>query len=498
MAFHLIFDQVCFSHESTVSVLFENLSLDFPPGWTGIVGPNGSGKSTLLHLATRRLEPDSGTIRIPRTVAYCPQRTDQAPAALKEMLTSSDPEAWAIASRLGMAPDWPVRWNQLSHGERKRAQIGVALWQNPDILAIDEPTNHIDAGARELLIASLENYQGIGLLVSHDRELLDRLIHQCLFIETPRAIMRPGNYSRASEERGREHSAIRAEQERLVTSYRKLEREFKRRRTEADRAEKRRSNRHINPHDNDARGRQNRAVVSGKDGKAGRLLSQMKGRLGQLEAQRNARTSSREFETGIWVEAEPARRPTLVDLEPGEIPLDGRRFLRHPQLTISRSDRIALVGPNGCGKSTLLRFIIESLDWPEEKLLLLPQEITSKNASSILDQVRLLPRRELGQVMQTISRLGSRPDRLLESGQPSPGEIRKLLIALGIRRRPWMIVMDEPTNHLDLPSIECLENALKDCPCALLLVSHDHAFLNALTTTHWSIDNRENPVLEIR
>jgi macrolide transport system ATP-binding/permease protein len=87
----------------------------------------------------------------------------------------------------------------------------------------------------------------------------------------------------------------------------------------------------------------------------------------------------------------------------------------------------------------------------------------------ILAEARTLPSEELGRVMNVVSRLGSRPARLLETTNPSPGELRKLRLALGLARTPHLIVMDEPTNHLDLPSIECLEDALAACPCGLLL-----------------------------
>ena len=89
--------------------------------------------------------------------------------------------------------------------------------------------------------------------------------------------------------------------------------------------------------------------------------------------------------------------------------------------------------------------------------------------------------------MTVVSCLNSRPGRLLESELPSPGEVRKLLLAEGIVGEPHLIVMDEPTNHMDLPSIECLESALQDCPCGLLLVSHDERFLQGLATTRWDL-----------
>ena len=102
-------------------------------------------------------------------------------------------------------------------------------------------------------------------------------------------------------------------------------------------------------------------------------------------------------------------------------------------------------------------------------------------------QMRTLGNEQLGHLMTIVSRLGSRPQRLLETMDPSPGEVRKLLLALGITRAPHLIIMDEPTNHLDLPSIHCLETALQECPCALVLVSHDQYFLDRLATIRWHI-----------
>ena len=89
--------------------------------------------------------------------------------------------------------------------------------------------------------------------------------------------------------------------------------------------------------------------------------------------------------------------------------------------------------------------------------------------------------------MTSVSRLGSRPGRLLESECPSPGELRKILLALGVNRGIHLLAMDEPTNHLDLPGIECLEEALEACPCAMILVSHDRRFLSQPSTAEWRL-----------
>jgi ATPase subunit of ABC transporter with duplicated ATPase domains len=104
-----------------------------------------------------------------------------------------------------------------------------------------------------------------------------------------------------------------------------------------------------------------------------------------------------------------------------------------------------------------------------------------------MDEVHHLGRDRLGRVMTVVSCLGSRPAQLLESQEPSPGEMRKIALALGISLEPHLIVMDEPTNHMDLPSIRCMEEAIAGCPCGLVLVSHDNAFLERLTDMRWDI-----------
>ncbi len=181
------------------------------------------------------------------------------------------------------------------------------------------------------------------------------------------------------------------------------------------------------------------------------------------------------------------------------MPLGEDRRLHYPHLVIRPRDRIALTGLNGGGKSTLVRYMVSLLDLPTEQLVYVPQEIDAQAARTLLMQVRTLRKEQLGHLMTIVSRLGSRPQRLLETTDPSPGEVRKLVFALGITRAPHLIIMDEPTNHLDLPSIQCLEAALQECPCGLLLVSHDQYFLDRLTTMRWHIaSQKESPDRDMR
>jgi ATPase subunit of ABC transporter with duplicated ATPase domains len=150
-------------------------------------------------------------------------------------------------------------------------------------------------------------------------------------------------------------------------------------------------------------------------------------------------------------------------------------------------DHIGIVGPNGAGKSTLIRHLVKHKAIPDNRLVYIPQEIDTDLAHQILRRVRQLSKTIQGELLSYVACLGSNAQRLLETERPSPGELRKLKLALGMTGTPYLIVMDEPTNHLDLPSIKALEKALSVCNCALILVSHDLDFLKSLVTTFWQL-----------
>ena len=192
---------------------------------------------------------------------------------------------------------------------------------------------------------------------------------------------------------------------------------------------------------------------------------------------------------GFWLNGgERSRRDYVLAVDAGSLVLGDGRILRYPEIRVRPEDRVALTGGNGIGKSTFLRHVLPLAHVPPEKLLVVPQEITEAESERILAEVKALGHESLGRVMTSVSRLGSRPGRLLESASPSPGEIRKILLALGVDRGVHLLAMDEPTNHLDLPGIECLEEALAECPCALLLVSHDRRFLAHVARIEWHLE----------
>jgi ATPase subunit of ABC transporter with duplicated ATPase domains len=495
MAFaQLALQGVEFTYPGMTAALFSDLTVQFPPGWTGIVGPNGAGKTTLLKVVTGELTPQTGAVTRRGLALYVAQRTDDAPEQFEDFIWA--PDATVLKARLRVAEDWPERWSTLSHGERKRAQIAVALWREPAVLALDEPSNHIDADARRLLLEALQEFAGVGLLVSHDRALLDELCGHCLMLDPPTAVLRPGGVTEAMAQQESEEESARHTNEVMRRTETRLQAEAQRRRVIADQkssAARGSKSTKIPAHDHDGRAMRNLAKMSGKDAYAGKMVALMNQRAGKIAKERAGLTVKKRYETGIWVDgASFLPRDILLRLPAGSLPLGGGRQLHFPDLEMGGRSRIALTGANGLGKSTLIRQLLAHLQVAPEKLVSVPQEISAADSRALLEAVKRLPNDELGRVMITISRLGSRPARLLESALPSPGEVRKLLLALGIVRGPHLIVMDEPTNHMDLPGILCLEEALADCPCAMLLVSHDEAFLEKITTTEWHLERDDS------
>lgn len=493
----LRFHDVAFTYDGSTAPIFDGLRVDFPPGWTGVIGANGAGKTTLLRLACGELAPERGSVQRFGLAVYCPQRTDDPPAELAELITSTEAIACRWRGRLQVGEDWLARWDSLSHGERKRAQIAAACLREPDVLLVDEPTNHIDREARRLLLEALASFRGIGLIVSHDRDLLDTLCRQCLVIDPPRVTLRPGGYMQVVEQARQEEESTRARYNEAKENWQRLRREEIRRLGEAGRADRKRSKRGLARGDSDGRGKIDAARVSGKDGKAGRLADQLRGRVRQAEEALAEIRVIKRYDIGFWLPDSRSPRRLLFTLPPQEISFGDGRRLCVPELTMAADDRVAVTGVNGSGKSTLIRHLLAQVTLPPERIIYLPQEIDRAEAAGIMAQVRALPSDQLGHLMTVVSGLGSRPARLLETLEASPGEVRKVLLGLGILRSPYLIVMDEPTNHLDLPAIECLESALQECPCGLLLVSHDERFLGNLARIRWYLAPAEHGVVRL-
>jgi macrolide transport system ATP-binding/permease protein len=488
---NLILYQISFQYDGNTEPIVQDITFHLGVGWSGVVGANGSGKTTLLKLAGGYLFPTSGTVSGNEDVYYCNQLIEMRPPFWEDFRYTYDKHAIRLKNLLQIDDDWYDRWDTLSEGERKRLQLGIALWLNPTILAIDEPTNHLDDYAQELISNALATFKGIGLLVSHDRRLLDRLCTTILVMDPPSVLLYHGNYSQTMNQINQEQAHLQQKQTNLKKQVQRLTHEFQSRKHQAAQADKQRSKRHIAKKDHDTKAKIDLARITGKDGKAGRLMDQMRGRLDQVSNKLDSMHIKKQYELGIWWDVEPSKQDQLGIIDPTILSLGTSKQLVVPQLVITPTDRIGLIGSNGAGKSTLLRYILSTISLPHDLILSIPQEIPAKDIINLLHTFHNLDTERMGRVMNSIRRLNSDPVRVLESEHPSPGEIRKLMLALGIERKPHLITMDEPTNHMDLPSIICLEEALAEIPIAMILISHDRRFLESLQVQFWKIQTGE-------
>lgn len=490
-------NDVSYSYPNSTQTVLDGVRAVFPAGWTGIIGNNGCGKSTLARVATGMLVPDSGTVS-PRdlVVAYCEQDTTVPPGRLEDFACSWEQKAVRLRVDLGVDDDWPWRYDTLSSGQQKRLQVAVALWENPDVLVMDEPTNHVDVLTRRAILRALAGYRGVGLLISHDRELLDALAGQCLCFEGVRVVMRSGGYAQAREQAACDTKTVQRQRRDVKREAARIQAEAAWRRNEASKSDAKRSARHLDAKDHDGKGRIKLAVYTGKDGVAGKLSSRMDARLEKVRQTLEEAHVDKQYAGDIWMDAGASPRKVLVRMEAGDL-VQGEHCLRIPDLAVGNAEHIGIAGVNGSGKTTLLTALMRRV--PDDlSTLFIPQEIGSELAARIMASLHEASPGERGRVLSIVAQLNSDPDRILDGDELSPGELRKLMLAQGILCHPVLIAMDEPTNHLDVGSIEALERVLVAYPGALVLVSHDERLLEKTTDFRWCLESGDGSAYVLR
>ena len=501
--------------------LLEDLTLSIDHTPTGIVGRNGRGKSILAQLIAGVLPPSSGSLNRSASVAYVPQvvqltagqtvaditGTAQTLTALSRMAAGTAliddleliGERWDLADRLRTALDaaglaqlaFDAPADHLSGGQLARVAVIGALLAGPQLLVLDEPTNHLDSAGRQWLLRALKAWRGGLVVVSHDRQLLNTLSR---IVElSPLGIrVYGGNYDayRLQRDTG-QHAAIAA------LEHARLERSRERRRLQND---------HDALQRNAARARQS-AETANVDhitkarwkGSAGEIVSRV--RSAHLAHKHTLDDQVRQAYERVEDET-----PTLLALPQSAIP-KGRQVLALVEvqlpwlapapltLNLTGPVRVAVQGPNGCGKSTLLK-VLAGLSRPVsgECSVPVPSAYIDQHLAllddqrSIIDQLNLLdtPLAE-AQLRTRLALLQLDAVRVTQpAGQLSGGERLKAAMAIALWRKTpaQLLLLDEPTNHLDLESVLAFEQALQGFTGAMVVVSHDQAFVQAIRPTH--------------
>jgi len=480
---HLTIKNLHFKYRNSALPIFENLNLEFEQGWSCLVGANGSGKSTLLKLISKELSYEEGSIKGNDLTHYCVQTTEEIPENLEAFMMTYTSKSFKIRDMLSIDDAWLYQWDTLSFGERKRMQIALAIFEEPDVLLIDEPTNHLDTKSKNIVLTALKAYKGIGILVSHDRELLDNLSQATIILRNKNTFLFKTPFSKAMDEYLTNMEFLEKTQSQQYGELKKLKKSIQTQHEKVSQSKKRMSKKDLHKNDKNSKTKIDLARFTGKDKNDGQALSKLKSKQSKLIS--NSVTTDKVFELGIEFHDSSARNIFPIVLKKHSLALGTNKKLSYPTLSINQYEKIGIIGENGAGKSSFLNHLLSTVDL-KGAYLYIPQEITQDESKKLFDDINNLPNDKKGEIYTIVRKLASDPIKLQDSLMPSPGEVRKLMIAQGLLESPSLIILDEPTNHMDLDSIVSLESAFKEYNGTMLVISHDKTFLDSIVNVTWT------------
>ncbi|HEY5712641.1 MAG TPA: ABC-F family ATP-binding cassette domain-containing protein [Allosphingosinicella sp.] len=474
-------------------VILDRATAALPPGSrVGLIGRNGAGKSTLMRVVAGLLEADEGAAEMPKAsrVGYIAQETPAGPASPFETVLAADTERAALlhdaettsdhhrlaeiherlnaiaahaaparAARIlvGLGFDEAMQQRPLdsfSGGWRMRVALAALLFSGPDLLLLDEPSNHLDLEATLWLENFLKSYRATMLIVSHERDLLNNVVDHILHLQQGRVTLYPGGYDA-------------------------FEKQYAERLAQLESARASQASQRAKLQDYIARN-------SARASTAKQAQSRVKAlaRMAPIAAIAEDPSLSFDFPSPA------ALKPPLVTLDMAAVGYEpGKPILSRVSLRLDPDDRIALLGRNGNGKTTLARLLAAQLAPMDGEMTASGKlkvgyftqyqvEELDREDTPLEHMSRLMPKATPAAVRAQLGRFGFSGDKAtMKVAKMSGGERARLALALITRDAPHMLILDEPTNHLDVDAREALVQALNQYGGAVVVVSHDRHML---------------------
>ncbi len=474
--------------------IIDDASANLPPrGRVGLIGRNGAGKSTLVRVIAGMLEPDAGTVGMPRgsRLGYIAQEAPAGQETPFETVLAADTERAALiaqseneaeidphqlaeiherliaidahtapsrAARIlaGLGFDEEAQQRPLdsfSGGWRMRVALAALLFSQPDLLLLDEPSNHLDLEAVLWLEDFLRSYPATILLVSHERDFLNNVVDNILHLSGGKLTLYPGGYDAFERQRAERQAQLASAREKQKAQADRLRDYIARNSARASTAKQ----------------AQSRAKALTKMQPIAELIDD----------------PSLSFDFPNPDEL----RPPLITLDLASVGYGDTPILQRLNLRIDPDDRIALLGRNGNGKTTLARLLAAQLAPMDGAMTASGKmrvgyftqyqvEELDRSHTPLQHMTQLMKGATPAALRGQLGRFGfSGPKAETEVGKLSGGERARLALALITRDAPHMLILDEPTNHLDVDAREALIQALNDYSGAVVIVSHDRHML---------------------
>ncbi|MDS9951489.1 MAG: ABC-F family ATP-binding cassette domain-containing protein, partial [Planktomarina sp.] len=480
--------------------LFENASATIPTGHkVGFVGPNGTGKTTLFRIIRGELDLEGGEIELPKR-AKIGGVAQEAPATGLSLIetvlaadterasllvdTSEDPNRIAeVQTRLADIDAWSAEGRassilkglgfddaaqrrpcaDFSGGWRMRVALAAVLFSAPDILLLDEPTNYLDLEGTIWLESFLARYPHTVVVISHDRDLLNRAVGGILHLEDKQLTFYQGNYDTFAKTRAAKRAVQSAAAKKQAAQREHLQSFVNRFKAKASKAK------------------------------------QAQSRVKALERMELI-TPPEEAAKRVFSFPQPEElSPPIVAIENGAVGYDGPDILAQLELRIDQDDRIALLGKNGEGKSTLSKLISGRLHSSSGRTIKHNKLRIGYFAQHQVDELNIdetplqhlqseRPDHSPDRLRAMLAGFGLGPDQVdTIVARLSGGQKARLSLLLATLDAPHLLILDEPTNHLDIESREALVQALTTYSGAVILVSHDMHLLSLVADRLWLV-----------